>query len=59
MTTQQQTTADKKYVEAKAEAAKLARAQGTPEYDPRAHRAAVERERRAAEALEARERDVR
>ncbi len=51
MTAQQQTPADKKYVEAKTAAAELARKQGTPEYDPRAHRAAVERERRAAEAL--------
>ncbi|NLF04058.1 MAG: translation initiation factor 2 [Actinomycetales bacterium] len=55
MTTQEQTQAGKKYVEAKAAAAKLARKQGSPEYDPRAHRAAVERERRAAEGLDARD----
>lgn len=50
--TEARSAADKKYVEAKAHAAELARKQGTPEYDPRAHRAAVERERRAADALE-------
>ena len=55
MTAQQQ-DAEKRYVEAKAAAAELARKQGTPEYDPRAHRAAVERERRAADALEQPER---
>jgi len=45
-----------KYIEAKAHAAELARKQGTPKYDPRAHRAAVERERRAAKAIEIRDR---
>ena len=55
MTTHEQTQAGKKYVEAKAAAAALARKQGSPEYDPRAHRAAVERERRAARELASRE----
>jgi hypothetical protein len=42
---------EQKYVEAKAAAAELARKEGTPDYDPRAHQAAIERERKAKEAL--------
>lgn len=54
MPTQEQTTTDRRYVEAKAESARHARKQGTPDYDPRAHRAALERERRLAETLDRR-----
>jgi len=46
MPTQEHTETDRRYVEAKAESARHARLQGTPEYDPRAHRAAIERQRR-------------
>ena len=45
-------SAEKRYVEAKAAAVELARKEGTPDYDPRAHQAAIERERRAREALD-------
>jgi len=41
-----------RYVEAKAAVAEHARRQGTPDYDPRAHQAAIERERRARRAME-------
>ena len=51
MGTKLEDSARKRYVEAKAAAARLARKEGTPENDPRAHHAAVERERRAREAI--------
>lgn len=49
--TTQQSSVERKYVEAAAAVAAIARQQGTPEYDPRAHEAALERERKAAEAF--------
>ncbi len=49
--TTQQSSVERRYVEAAAAVARMVRKQGTPEYDPRAHEAALERERKAAEAF--------
>ena len=51
MTSEQESEAARKYIEAGRVAAAEARKSGTPDYDPRAHERAVEHERKMAEAL--------
>lgn len=51
MTSEQESEAARKYIEAGKVAAAEARKSGTPDYDPRAHERAVEHERKMAEAL--------
>lgn len=43
-----QSPIERQYVAAVAAVAEIARKQGTPEYDPRAHKAALDRERKVA-----------
>jgi len=51
VTSEQESEAARKYIEAGKVAAAEARKSGTPDYDPRAHERAVEHERKMAEAL--------
>ncbi|WP_309708235.1 translation initiation factor 2 [Pseudolysinimonas sp.] len=51
MTSEQESEAARRYIEAGKVAAAEARKSGTPEYDPRAHERAVEHERKMADEL--------
>jgi len=51
VTSEQESEAARKYIEAGKVAAAEARKSGTPDYDPRAHERAVEHERKMAEVL--------
>ena len=51
MTSEQESEAARRYIEAGKVAAAEARKTGTPEYDRRAHERAVEHERKMADAL--------